>query len=278
MSLHESTTLVFLHVSQWGARRHDKAASLQVAQANDAGDAGRFNKLLIDKAHLAEIGKAVSAMRTTHYDLTLPWQDDGARLLPNALFMKYAEAMRTRRDVFDNAVRSFIAKYPDLVAQARKRLGKLYRPEDYPVDISGRFQSRLEFAPMPNVDDFRVKASQDEAELIKQEVTASVNTTLATRQVEAMKHVNTRVREALERVRDRCGADKPVIHDSMMEEISALIEVLPAMNIVGDKRLDQLVHRLQNEVLKSTSALRRSASARSASAAAASELLDWLEV
>lgn len=277
MSLHESTTLVFLHVSQWGARRHDKAASLQVAQANDAGDAGRFNKLLIDKAHLAEVGKAVSAMRTTHYDLTLPWQDDGARLLPNALFMKYAEAMRVRRSVFDDAVRDFVAKYPELVNQARKRLGKLYRPEDYPIEIASRFQSRMEFAPMPNVDDFRVKASQDEAELIKQEVTASVNSTLAARQAEAMKHVNTRVREALERVRDRCGADKPVIHDSMMEEISTLIEVLPAMNIVGDTKLEQLVHRLQNEVLRSTRVLRGSVPARWAAAAAASELLDWLE-
>lgn len=276
MSLHESTTLVFLHVSQWGARRHDKAASLQVAQANDAGDAGRFNKLLIDKAHLAEIGKAVSAMRTTHYDLTLPWQDDGARLLPNALFMKYAEAMRVRCSVFDEAVRDFVTKYPELVNQARKRLGKLYRPEDYPIEIASRFQSRTEFAPMPNVDDFRVKASQDEAELIKQEVTASVNSTLAARQAEAMKHVNTRVREALERVRDRCGADKPVIHDSMMEEISTLIEVLPAMNIVSDTKLEQLVHRLQNEVLRSTRVLRGSAPARRAAATAAEELLNWL--
>jgi len=276
MSLHESTTLVFLHVSQWGARRHDKAASLQVAAANDAGDAGRFNKLLIDKAHLAEIGKAVSAMRVTHYDLTLPWQDDGARLLPNALFMKYAEAMRVRRQAFDDAVRSFVAKYPELVTQARKRLGKLYQPADYPVDISGRFQSRLEFAPMPNVDDFRVKASEAEAELIKFEVTASVNSTLATRQAEAMKHVNQRVRDALERVRDRCSAEKPIIHDSMMEEIETLIDVLPAMNIVSDPKIDELVHRLKNEVLCSTSSLRRTKAVRLRAAEGAEELLSWL--
>jgi len=190
--------------------------------------------------------------------------------------MKYAEAMRVRRQAFDDAVRSFVAKYPELVTQARKRLGKLYQPADYPVDISGRFQSRLEFAPMPNVDDFRVKASEAEAELIKSEVTASVNSTLATRQAEAMKHVNQRVRDALERVRDRCGAEKPIIHDSMMEEIETLIDVLPAMNIVNDPKIDELVRRLKNEVLCSTSSLRRTKAVRLRAAEGAEELLTWL--
>ena len=52
MSLADKAMVVTLSVSCWTARKQDKKVAEEVEAKHNARDAGRYNKLLIDKQHL----------------------------------------------------------------------------------------------------------------------------------------------------------------------------------------------------------------------------------
>src|SRR6516225_6121348 len=81
-SLSSRAMLCSLSISMWSARKHDPEASEEIAQRHGAqADAGRYHKVLLPKAALAEIRKIVSEARQEHYFMTLPWDDNGYRVL-----------------------------------------------------------------------------------------------------------------------------------------------------------------------------------------------------
>lgn len=69
-NLAEKALLVTLNISQWSARKYDRKVTEEVNDTHQAKDAGRFNKLLIDKTHLDEIQKIVNEAR--HFHATKP--------------------------------------------------------------------------------------------------------------------------------------------------------------------------------------------------------------
>ena len=104
--------LARLCISQWTARKHDKSVSIEVEKAHAAHDAGRYNKLLVNKTLLDPISKLAGAVRTYHYSQTLPWNDGGDRLLPSSLFMGYTAEIRKYKSEYQALVRSLVAAYP----------------------------------------------------------------------------------------------------------------------------------------------------------------------
>ena len=132
-SLSSRAMLASLSISTWSARKHDPEASEEIAMRHGAQtDAGRYNKVLLPKKALADLQKIVSEAREAHYFVTLPWDDNGYRVLPGAVYMDHAARMRALADRFNCAVNQFCQQFADLVAQARTRLGGLFRDEDYP--------------------------------------------------------------------------------------------------------------------------------------------------
>jgi len=78
-----------------GTETRCRSASEETAQRHGAqADAGRYHKVLLPKAALAEVHKIVSDARQEHYFMTLPWDDNGYRVLPAAAYMDHTEKMR----------------------------------------------------------------------------------------------------------------------------------------------------------------------------------------
>ena len=104
-SLSSRAMLCSLSISMWSARKHDPDASQEIAQRHGAqADAGRYHKVLLPKAALAEIQKIVSDARQEHYFMTLPWDDNGYRVLPAAAYMDHTEKMRELSNQFTPAI------------------------------------------------------------------------------------------------------------------------------------------------------------------------------
>ena len=125
--------LARLSISTWSARRLDKTATEKIK--NDfqtSNDAGRYNKSLIATNALKKVQSAAGDARTFHYQQTLPWNDDGARILPAANFFAYSEGMRKHKAAFQAAVSEFLTEYPALVEDAKIRLNSLFVQSDYP--------------------------------------------------------------------------------------------------------------------------------------------------
>lgn len=266
--------LATLSISQWTARKLDRQVTKEVETAHAAHDAGRFNKLLVNKSLLDPVAKLAGQIRDYHYSVTLPWADSGARLLPSKLFMAYTDRMRRFKEEFNRSVTELTHQYPAEVQAARNRLGTMYRPEDYP-DINGvrqRFDIAIDFAPVPAADDFRV----DVAAEAQDELRASVTRAVATRQEAAVKATYERVREVVSKIAERLSEEKPVFKNSLIDNARDLCEVLSALNITNDPKLDQIEQAIRSTLLVSPEMLRNSARHRAETAEAARAVLSQL--
>ena len=169
MNLTKDAMLVSLRINAWSGRLYDRQASRQVAIHHDAdASTGRYNKRLLPKPAFAALAATMSKARTTHYENTLLWDDQGSRLLTVANYDRYTAALdaltETERMVRECA--HFIEDYDDHVGQARLDLDCLFRIEDYPRRriFRGKFAIAYRIVPVPDADHFIAQLAQDDAE------------------------------------------------------------------------------------------------------------------
>lgn len=272
MSLNHKAMIVTLNVSCWTARKQDKKVSAEVDAAHNARDAGRYNKLLVDKSHLDPLTSHAGKIRQYHYKMTLPWMDNGGRLLPSKLFMEYREGIEKLRDEYRVLVDKFLNDYSTkLVQDARMRLGTLYGPRDYPdsTELRQKFGVEMDILPVPTANDFRVDVAESEINRIRREISESV----ALRQRKAMEDAWERVRDVVTTIHLRLSADKPVIRDSLIENAQELATLLPGLNVTDDPALTEVTQEITTNLLESVWTLRNSRAARARVAAAAQTIL-----
>jgi len=282
--------LAGLKVTQWTARRLDKRITDEVNhQHGAAADAGRYNKALVAKTALADIVAATNAARAYHYSRTLPWLDDGARILPAAAYIGYTARMRGLRADFEAAVDRFCEAYPSYVTDAQQRLGTLYDAQDYPhvSQIRRRFDFGIRILPMPDASDFRAGLSDHQAAEIRAEIEATTRAALEG----AMRDAWDRIAETVGRMVERLNAYKPapgvgaraegVFRDSLVENVRDLVAVLPSFNLTGDAFLTALTARMEEQLcafdaceLREDEALRKSTA--DAAQAILADMADYL--
>lgn len=266
--------LATLSISAWTARKQDKKVSAEIEAAHSAHDAGRFNKLLINKALLDPITKLAGQIREYHYFNTLAWADSGARLLPTKLFLEYTAKIRDFKEQFSKLVLAFKTAYPAEVQAARQRLGTMYNPDDYPEAslLGERFSVNLEFTPVPDAQDFRVDVSAEAQAELRDSVTQAV----AMRQADAVKATFARVRDVVSKIADRLSKDDPIFKDSLIGNADDLCTVLDALNITNDVQITQVRETIQHNLIFPVSDLRASQNLRKAVARKAEEILATL--
>lgn len=264
--------LVELTIRQWTARKHDKKVSHEVDQGHGAKNAGRYNKQLIAKDALDPIAKKANAIRMFHYAYTLPWGNNGQRLLPAVRFMEYRGKLVEHRNEFNRLVDSFMASYPQLVSDARARLGSLYDPSEYPPasDVRLSFGVEFDIFPVPTAGDFRVEVADEE----RAELTAQIEQATTERQNNATHACYVRVRDVLQRMKNQCIEGKTRITDSLVEDARDLIGMLDDLNISGDPELTRVSSEIKRDLLIDADDLRNSAATRKAVGDRAAELLD----
>ena len=156
--------LVDLSIRAWSARKFDRKITEEVAQRHGTTEkVGRYNKNLLpfDAASYEAIWAVAGAARGEHYEQTLPWSDDGPRILTAANFMFYMDKSRARRRAFEGAVATFLPEYPGLKKKSEEISKGMYNAEDFPdqADMATRFEFSVKVFPLPSGEDFRVSAS-----------------------------------------------------------------------------------------------------------------------
>lgn len=277
-ALSSRAMLCSLSISQWSARKHDAEASQEIAERHGAqADAGRYNKILIPKNALAEIQRIAGEARREHYFMTLPWDDNGYRVLPAAAYMEHTEKQRGFSQEFLTAVDLFAAGFEQLVTESRTRLGGLFRADDYPSasEIRDKFSFETKVLPLPDANDFRVSLGDEEKERIKRQITASVEASLQV----ASRELWQRLYEAVSHMAERLSAYKVtedgVIHpfrDSIVANLTKLVDVMPKLNITGDPELERLASQVRSTLLVDPKELRASETVRSDTAKAAADI------
>jgi hypothetical protein len=270
--------LCSVSISMWSARKHDPDASEEIAVRHGAqADVGRYHKVLLPKEALAEIHKIVSETRQEHYFMTLPWDDNGYRVLPAAAYMDHVEKMRTLSKRFEAAVNILTRQFLTLIDQARTRLGGLFREADYPTpdELRAKFSFETRVMPLPDAGDFRVTLGDQEKERIKRQITAAVEASLQV----GSRELWFRLYEAVQHMADRLSAykvtDQGVEHpfrDTVVTNLVKLVDVLPKLNVTQDPELDRLAEKVRSSLLVDPNALRKSETVRAETAKAAAAI------
>lgn len=266
--------LVELTIRQWTARKHDKRVSGEVDQNHGAQNAGRYSKYLIPKSALDNIANRASTIRAFHYRRTLPWGNNGQRILPASTFLDYRSTINEMKNEFTRAVDAFISDYPRLVQEARLSLGTLYDPSEYPEasDIRNHFGVDLDIFQVPTSGDFRV----DVATTVKAELQAESEAAIQQRLGSATKACYVRVRDVLERMKNQCTAERSRITEALVEDVRDLTQVMDDLNITKDPELTRVTNEIRNGLVFQVEDLRNSPTLRRMAGDRASEILESL--
>jgi hypothetical protein len=273
-AIQNKAMLATLSISQWTARKADKSVSAEVEKAHGAHDAGKYNKLLVDKALLEPISKLTARVREFHYCMTLSWSDSGARILPAKLFMDYTTRLRGYKSEFETLVKNMLQYYPAEVQAARVRLGTMYNPGDYPEawELGDRFSINVEFTPVPDGSDFRVELG-DEAQA---ELRASVTQAVAERQAGAVKATYGRIRDVVSKIEERLSIPDAIFKDTLVTNAIELCQVLDGLNITDDPTITALCQDMRDHLLMPPSVLRSNGYVREVTAGHAQRILATL--
>ena len=276
--------LARVSISQWSARKTDKRITREVITAHNAtDDAGRWSKTLVAKNALESIAKAADSARATHTTLTLPWTDNGMRILPAAGYIVYTNRMREHRETFESAVTAFCAAYPSFVEQARRDLNGTFDAADYPEpgEIIARFGFATRIFPVPDASDFRVDLGDADAAAIRADIEQASHEALAG----AMRDAWERIAEAVGRMVERLNGYKPskgkgdkasnTFRDSLVGNVRDLVALLPVLNLTNDPRLADVAARMERDLCQhDADDLREDDNARASTARAAQAILD----
>lgn len=263
-----SAILVDLFISTYSGRKQDKRTQDEVTTAKGAASkraASVYKSLFAECKELDDVLKFQSRVRQMHYKLTIPWSDNGTRLVPAATFIEYKNVMNQYEEEFRDLVDRFLDKYDTLVAAAAFQLGTLFDRKEYPSRevVRNKFSFRVVESPMPLAGDFRLDI---EAE-VQQDLIDAYEKRLAEQLQVANQDAWTRLYEVLTRMSDRLTIDedgkKRKFHDTLVTNAEELCDLLTKLNITQDPALERARALLQDTLVGvSPDALRKEDSTR----------------
>lgn len=254
-TLSERSMLVSFNISTWRARITDRDVTEAVEREHGAERGmGRFSKRLIAKERLDAIDTIAAKARHHHYEHTLPWLDNGARILPAESYFDYTAKQNGFIADFDQAVAEFVKVYPVVLDEAKEKLGRLFKQGDYPSPsaIRHKFSMAAHFSQLPEPDDFRVKLGDEAEARIRKEIEDRLGDAAQVCVQDAWQRIHGVVERMVDRLQsykvNKDGKVENTFRDSLVENIRELADILPALNVTKNNALTVMRDRIIDEL------------------------------
>jgi hypothetical protein len=274
----ERAMLAAIHISIWTAVKHDRKVSHDVATQHGAPEsAGRYNKKLLRSAEkLDGLRTLAGQIRQHFYKITLPWSDEGYRLLPAHFYFDLTTRMREFEQTFTQQVGEFLGAYPSYIEQVRPELNGLFREEDYPsaAKLREKFGLKLEVLPIPSGEDFRVTLSAEEQARVAREIDENVRQSLQ----RGTEDLWNRLQGVVTHLVDRLNDPESRFHASLVTNVFDLVDLLPRLNVGQDEELNRFAVETRNRLCSFTAQdLKKNDILRAATANNAAALLNEMD-
>ena len=180
--------------------------------------------------------------------MTVPWGDNGDRLLATKSFFDVSAELSSLRVEFESRVKLFSHNYGNKIGNAAFALGDLFDRNEYPHpdEITHKFAFGYSFEPLPDSGDFRVDLHNDALDMLR----ASYQKASDQRLEAAMQDVWSRVIDETTRLRDKMivpeQGNRPRIFETTLDGFKELIGSLDALNITNDPQLETIRTQLHN--------------------------------
>lgn len=268
-SIASAAMLGSLNISVWEGRKKDKQTEQEVADSKGARSkrAASVHKNLFSESPALEAIKALRGEARVWFNkVTLPWDDNGNRIVTTAQYFEIMNDIANYEKRFNDLVRVFVTNYDTEISKQAFEMGSLFNRNEYPTkeEIATKFNFTLNLNPMPMAQDFRLTI-HDEA---LQELQARCQRDTEERLKVAMSDAWTRVKTQVEWVRDRLHAvsefspgeveeepvyddtgkqvsvkitkkRRPKLHESMLDNGLELCGLLRDLNVTNDPQLEE---------------------------------------
>ena len=240
--------LVKLTRRTWGINKKDPLVAKQVLAQHGADEtAGVFTKRIMAKECLKDINTCLNEAYKSHNAMTLPWDDDGKRILSAKNFFEYKRTMNEIEGRLAVAVREFATVYPTWIEEARLRLNGLFNEADYPAieSITSLFALEIIPEPVPSGDSLHVAIADDylmaQREEIERRVVEKFN--------EAHKELYSRLTEVVQHLRDSIIEGKD-FKSVTVEKVVEMCNSIPGLSIPEDDKLFKVAASIAEELSK----------------------------
>lgn len=254
-SLCQKALLIGVSISLPAASKKDKEATQETATDNKA----EVSQVRVWKSLLSgdEWNKVVSLsgkIRLAHYNLTAPWGNDGMRLIPTKEYVRAKLELEKLIREFYNAAEECVNAYPQLMANAKAKLGDLYSIADYPSPdaFKSRFSASLRVSPVPS-SEFRSGHLTD-SEIA--EIGASIETAIAENLKQAERSLLERVlgdvekKKGLAHLLNRLNAagGEGRFHASTVDNVLEACAEADALNVNENETISKVVSSVRDAV------------------------------
>ncbi len=235
----------------WGTKRTlDKSQKQLAADAFDA-DGGMISagKKLIDTAHprVRALTETKGRIQDYWHSLTLPYVEDGVRLLRKSDLDEFDQRMKSFREDLQEAAHALQQSRWELIEQAKDRLKKLFCAADYPPDLSQFFSVEWDYPSLqpPNyLKDLSPEVYEQEQQRIAarfDEAVRLAEDAFAQELADTVAHLA----DAL-----AVGEDgKPkVFRDSAVNNIKEFFDRFKTLSIGSNAQLDQIVEEAKQVI------------------------------
>lgn len=226
----ERAILVSLNIGSWSARKYDKKVTKDALDAHNASeDGGRFNKYLLPGTNVKRVKKSrkkgqvveteteapnsfkaltrhIQETRDMHYRETLPWTDDGWRILPIKNYQHYVDLMADAQHKFHRLLDEFVADYPALRRQAQVLLNGMFNADEYPENVRERFSFAYVPRPVPSGPgaDYRVALGAEEIQKLQKLTEQRTKQAVEEAQADVVK----RLQKVVARIHERLSTEE----------------------------------------------------------------------
>lgn len=266
-SIASAAMLGSLNISVWEARKKDKETEqeVQVSKGARSKRAASVQKHLFAESPALEAIKALRGEARVWFNrVTLPWDDNGNRIITTKQYFEVMNDAAKFKQRFDDLVHIFVSVYPTEISKQAFEMGALFNRNEYPdvSEIAQKFAFNLNVSPLPMAGDFRVDIGNEALRELQERCEADTQVRLK----QAVADAWGRVRTQVEWVRDRMVAvlefdgaveevkeyddagnvtkievkkkRRPKLHQSMIDNGLELCGLLSDLNVTNDPDLE----------------------------------------
>jgi hypothetical protein len=206
-------------------------------------------KKLVDTKHEA-IRKLTSLRsRVASYwrGLTLPYTEPGVRLIRQSDIEAFVQQMEGHRVELVQAEAELNRVYDQVKRDAHRRLGRLYNPNDYPLEIRGLFAVDWDF-PSVEPPGYLLRIAPEVYEQERQRVSARFEEAVRLAEQAFIDEFGRLLSHLTERLADKEDGERRIFRDSAVDNLRQFFERFRHLNVSSNAELDTLVEEAQRLV------------------------------
>ena len=254
MDITKKNLLVKVTVHKYDFKVRDKESMVEISNNHGVDPTLLdFKKNTMLKDDVGDICKTMRKFRPVVVYLTTPWLDGGWRLLSVDLYEQLEDKLRELNSELSEVKEILRMNWDTYVKNSKSKLNGRWDERDYPSAdyVVSKFGVDVHYGNVPESGDLRVDMAKDTMDNIKAQMDSNYDNNIQIAMVEiwdrtvtAITHMKDRLTHYSKEIKEE---KSPRMFSSMLNNVKDLVQLLPAMNLTNDPKLEQVRQQLETD-------------------------------